>query len=383
MLVEFKVPVIVNAKPKRTKQEKIVVAAVTRVIDVPEVRSGDAPVVVSSFFPGDENDDGFPILREFREFNGQLYVDFIDDAPFVTAPRLRLSDHTLPPFQGLDSHFREAFRFMQPSAIKSAVYPSATAAEIANSKVETFVDFETLDLSDVDMGMMDRCLSLFDREAAKLLIVAGKMHLRERPPVIEVGIHASKSKNYTELKPVRRLGDGPLVVYDDADNSGGFTTPIAFFQIDQAEEAIAFAQSFGHPIKMQDLGDITLAEEDAAIACNTASLTINAIAVDMNNSISWMDSGLSGRKLLNRLTVDVMKAYHRLEAILPGIDDENVPDELVDVIEMVLRLPSEEREIFVPQEQVAPMMRSAIQLWHDRPVDLSFTPSTWNAPRRR
>lgn len=382
MLVEFKVPVIVNAKPKRTKQEKIVVAAVTRVIDVPEVGSSDAPVVVASFFPGDENDEG-PILREFREFNGQLYVDFIDDAPFVTAPRLRLSDHTLPPFHGLDRHFREAFRFMQPSAIKSAVYPAATASEIANSKVKTFVDIGTLDLSEVDMGMMDRCLSLFDREASKLLVVDGKMHLRERPPVIEVGIHASKSKNYIQLKPVRRTGDGPLVLYDDSDNSGGFTTPLAFFQIDQAEEAVAFAQSFGYPVKMQDLGDITLAEEDPAIACNTASLTVNAIAVDMNNSISWMDSGLSGRKLLNRLTVNVMEAYHRLEAILPGIDDENVPDELVDVIEGVLRLPSEEREIFVPQEQLLPMMWSAIQLWHDRPVDLSITPSTWTAPRRR
>jgi hypothetical protein len=272
---------------------------------------------------------------------------------------------------------------MLPSAIKSAVYPSATATEIANSKVKTFVDFEALDLSDVDMGMLDRCLSLFDREAAKLLIIDGKIHLRERPPVIEVGIHATRSENYTQLKPVRRVGDGPLVIYDDADNSGGFTKPLAFFQIDQAEEAVAFAQSFGHPVKMQDLGDITLAEEDAAIACNSASLTINAIAVDLNNSIGWMDSGLSGRGLLNRLTVNVMNAYHRLEALLPGIDDENVPDELVDIIEGVLRLPSEEREIFIPQEQVVPMMWSAIQLWHDRPVDLSLTPSTWSAPRRR
>lgn len=381
--MEFKVPVIVNAKPKRAKQEKIVVAAVTRVIDIPEVRSIDAPVVVSSFFPGDEDDDGFPILREFRELDGQLYVDFIDDAPFVTAPRLRLSDRSFPPFQGLDRHFREAFRSMQPSAIKNAVYPAATADEIAKSKVKTFVDLETLGLSDIDTTMLDRCLELFEREAGKLLIVDGKMHLRERSPVIEVGVHISTNKSYTELKPVRRMGDGPVVLYNDADSSGGFTTPLAFFQIDQAEEAIAFAQSFGNPIKMQDLGDITLTEETAAIACNTASLTVNAVAVDMNNSISWMDTGLSGRQLLNRLSVNVMHAYHRLEAMLPGIDDENVPEELVDVVEGVLRLPREEREMFVPQERVEPMMWAATQLWHDRPVDLSFAKNTWTTPRRK
>jgi hypothetical protein len=383
MLIEFKVPVIVSAKPKRAKQEKIVVAAVTRVVDIPEVRSSDAPVVVASYFPGDENDEGFPIFREFREVDGRLYVDFIDDAPFVTAPRLRLSDHTFPPFDGLERHFRETFRSMQSSAIKNAVYPTATASEIANSKVSTFADIDTLDLSDIDMGMMDRCLSMFDREAAKLLVVDGKMHLRERPPVIEVGIHVSTRNTYIELKPVRRTGDGPLVLYDDPDNSGGFTTPLAFFQIDQEEEAIAFAQSFGYPVKMQGLADIELAEKDPAIACNAASLTVNAIAVDMNNSISWMDSSLSGRKLLNRLTADVMDVYHRLEAILPGIDDENVPEKLVEVVERVLTLPSAEREIFVPQEQVLPIMRSAIQLWHDRPVDLSFAPSTWIAPGRR
>ncbi|MBY3432881.1 hypothetical protein HFN89_01655 [Rhizobium laguerreae] len=379
--MEFKVPVIVNAKPKRTKQEKLVVAAVTRMVDVPEVTSDDAPVVVSSFFPGDENDDGLPIYREFREVGGRLYVDITDDGPFVTTPRLKQYAKTLPPFEGIDGLFRETFKSMQPASIKNAVYPTVTASEAAKSGIETFVDIGTLDLTDVDVGMLDRSLSLFDREASKLILVDGKMHLRERPPAIEVALQVSNRGNSTHVKPVRRLGDGPLVVYNDADGSGGFTSPLAFFQIDREGDAIAFAQSLGYPVKLNDIADITTGP-DAAVSCNTASMTINAIAVDMNNSISWMDAGLSGRELLNRLSVNVMQAYHRLEAILPGIDDENVPDELVDIVEGVLALPQAERKLFVPEESILPAIRSAIQLWHDRPVDVSIAPDTWKPPRR-
>ncbi|MDW9481753.1 hypothetical protein GOB57_24195 [Sinorhizobium meliloti] len=60
MRIEFRVPVVVRAKPKRTKDVKLVIATVNRVFDVPEYSTADAPVVLSGWFPGDDDDDGNP-----------------------------------------------------------------------------------------------------------------------------------------------------------------------------------------------------------------------------------------------------------------------------------------------------------------------------------
>lgn len=98
-----------------------------------------------------------------------------------------------------------------------------------------------------------------------------------------------------------------------------------------------------------------------------------------------MDFGTDrrGREFLNRLTVGVMHAYHRFEAILPGLDEETVPEELADLVEGVLALPEQERKLFLPDDPAAEgRVRAAMQLWHDRPVAFSVSPAPNRVKRK-
>jgi hypothetical protein len=372
MRIEFTVPVVVRAKPKRTKDIKLVIAAVKRVVDVPEYSSADAPVVLSSFFPGDEDDRDVSILREFREVDGELYVDVEFECEGVIFPSAVMERSSLVPFpfQGVDRIFWDEFRKMMPKEIRNAVYPADKVHEVIGGRMTVLHDLSELDVSDVDQEMLGRFLSTFDREVSKLILVDGMVFLRERAPVIEV-VCTGK----TVVRPSRRVGDDPLVKYNDTERQ---ENPIAFFQIDQLEEACSFAKSFGYPVHLQDVADITINEE-ATVQFDGPSATVNAIAVMMNDYISGsMDfsNDRSGRGFLNCLTTGVMHAYHRLEAILPGLDEEAVPEELADLVDWVLALPEKERKLFLPPDPTAESrIRTAMQLWHDRPVELSVSPS--------
>jgi hypothetical protein len=371
MRVEFMVPVIVSAKPKRAKENKTVIGAVYRTVDIPEVTEANAPVVVSSYFPADENDNGDLIYREYRELDGHLYVDITEDGNVSQKPTITKYVKVLPPYEGVERLFSNILGTMPNKDIKGAVYPSVTAAEVINGDIKSFAGLETLGLTDIDERTLELFLSVFDHEASKLLLVDGKFHLRERPPVFEVIQHYSSRGNRTEIKPSRRNGDGSLVKYNDPDRMG---TPIALFQFDQLGSAVAFAEALGDPVGLTETEAITV-EQDAAVHFNAASATINAIAVAMNDAIAWPINGdTRGRELLNLLTVEVMHAYHRLEAILPGLDEENIPEELVEIVESVLVLPPKQRQLFITDGRASPAsIWAALQLWHERPVELSLT----------
>ncbi|MCV9964106.1 hypothetical protein OIU34_19680 [Pararhizobium sp. BT-229] len=375
MRIEFSVPVVVKAKPKRAKDVKLVVATVNRVVDVPEYSAVDAPVVLSSFFPGDDDDKGYSILREFREIDGELYIDVDADCEGVISPSAVMERYEqVPfPFQGVDKAFWDVFRPMSGKEIRAAVYPGDKATEVIDGRMTVLRDLSKLGVDDVDEEMLGRFLSAFDREASKLILVDGRVHLRERAPAIEVVCAVSRNGGKTTVRSSRRAGDDPLVKYNDDDRQ---ETPVALFQIDQLEEAYAFAQSLGYPVGLIDVEDITV-DEDAAVFFNGPSATVNAIAVMMNDHISGsMDFGneRQGREFLNRLTVGVMHAYHRFEAILPGLDEENVPEELADLVDGVLALPERERGLFLPNDPTAEVrVRAAMQLWHDRPVEFSIS----------
>ncbi|MCZ7862433.1 hypothetical protein O9X98_13750 [Agrobacterium salinitolerans] len=377
MRIEFRVPVVVRAKPKRTKDVKLVIATVNRVVDVPEYSSDDAPVVLSGFFHGDDDDHGHPIHREFREIDGELFVDVDVDCEGVISPSAVMErDERVPmPFQGVDKVFWSVFRGMQPKTIRSVVYPGDKVSEVVDGRMTVLHDLSDLGVADVDQEMLGRFVSAFDREASKLILVDGRVHLRERAPALEVVCNVFTHGGKTFVRATRRVGDDPLVKYNDEDRH---ENPVAFFQIDQLEEAHAFASSLGYKVNGDDAVDVTV-EEDAAVYFDSPSATVNAIAVVMNDHISGsMDFGIDrrGREFMNRLTVGVMHAYRRFEAILPGLDEEAVPEELADLVESVLALPEQEKKLFLPDEPNAESrIRAAMQLWHDRPVEFSFSPA--------
>lgn len=384
MRIEFRVPVVVKGKPKRAKDVKIVVAAVTRVVDVPEYSSHDAPVVLSGFFQGDDDDHGNPIHRDFREIDGDLFVDVDVDCEGVIAPSavMQRTARVPFPFQAVDRAFWNTFRSIPGKDIRATVYPGDKAAEVIDGRMTVLRDLSELGVSDVDGEMLERFLSAFDREVSKLVLVDGRVHLKERAPAIEVVCKVSSNGGKTKLRATRRVGDDPMVKYNDGDRQ---ENPVAFFRIDQLEEAHAFALSLGYPVNSDDAADVAI-EPDASMFFNGPSATVNAIAVMMNDYISGsMDfrGDHRGRAFLNRLTVGVMHAYHRFEAILPGLDEENVPEELAGVVEGVLALPEQEKCLFLPDDPTAEArVRAAMQLWHDRPVEFSISPAP-SKPRRK
>ena len=234
MRIEFRVPVVVRAKPKRTKDVKLVIAAVNRVVDVPEYSSDDAPVVLSGFFTGDDDDDGNPIHREFREIDGELFVDVDVDCEGVISPSavMERGERVPMPFQGVDKVFWSVFRGMQPKTIRSVVYPGDKVSEVVDGRMTVLHDLSDLGVADVDQEMLGRFVSAFDREASKLILVDGRVHLRERAPALEVVCAAYREKTF--VRATRRVGDDPLVKYNDEDRQDN---PVAFFQIDQLEQA--------------------------------------------------------------------------------------------------------------------------------------------------
>jgi hypothetical protein len=373
MRIEFRVPVIVKAKPKRAKDAKLVVAGVSRVVDIPEYSSDDAPVVLSGFFHGDDDDRGDPIHRCFREIDGELYADVDIDCEGVIFPSavMERSARIPFPFQAVDKLFWDTFRSMSGKDIRAAVYPNEKAMEVIDGRITVLRDLAEIDASDVNEKMLENFLSAFDREVSKLVLVDGKIHLKERPPVIELIYNSFQTVGKIELRANRRLGDEPLVKYDDVDRE---ENPVAFFRIDQLEEAYAFASSLGYRVNTNEVADLEI-EPDSAVFFNAPSATVNAISVMMNDYISGsMDFGgdREGRAFLNRLTVGVMHAYRRFEAILPGLDEENVPEELAELIEGVLALPDVEKSLFLPSDPNSEVcVRAAMHLWHDRPVEFS------------
>jgi hypothetical protein len=214
----------------------------------------------------------------------------------------------------------------------------------------------------------------FAEEASKLVMVGGKVHKRERAPVIEVFHTCYNGVDRMTVRTARRPTGGGFVHYNDPDR---VNTPLALFQIDQADAAMEFARSFGFEVLPWGLNDLAIKHRDVPIHFHGPSATVHALAVSMNDRIAEVASSRGdGRTFLRSLSPDVIRHFNYLEAALTTVDEENIPEELASTIEDILLLPEPQRFNFVASDDpgVVPRMWAALDLWEDRAVRLSVRP---------
>lgn len=377
MLLEFEVPVMATAIPKRGKQPKLVLGLLRRTVDVPEHREASAPVVLSGSLSDDWNVRGKrPIHREFRLIGDDLYVDLSKDGNQVIGmrPRGNRSEPRNAPFRQVAEFIEAHTEGMTASERRFGIFPPEAARALSEGRLGGLPEFDFMGVADIDQAMLDACLEKFDEEASGLVIVGGKIHKRERTPVIEVFHTCHNGVERMTVRTARRQTDGAFVRYNDADR---VNTPLALFQIDQAAAALEFAKSFGFEVLHWGLDDLVVEHGDIPIHFNGPSATVHALAVAMNDRIAKVASSRSdGRSFLRSLSPAVMRHFNYLEDTLPTVDEENVPDELATTIEDILVLPEAERLHFVAEDDPGngPRIWAALDLWDDRAVRLSVRP---------
>ncbi|MCZ7862434.1 hypothetical protein O9X98_13755 [Agrobacterium salinitolerans] len=377
MLLEFEVPVMATAIPKRGKQPKLVLGLVKRTVDVPEYREVSAPVVLSGSLSDDWNVKGKrPIPREFRLIGDDLYLDLSKDGNEVIGmrPRGNRSEPRNVPFRQVAELIEAHTDRMTPSEKRFGIFPPEAARALSEGRLGALPEFDFLGATEIDQSMIDACLEKFDEEASKLAIVGGKIHKRERSPVIEVFHTCYNGTERMSVRTARRQTDGAFVRYNDSER---VYTPLALFQIDQAAAAMEFAKSFGFEVLDWGLVDLVVKHGDIPIHFNGPSATIHALAIAMNDRIAKVASSKGdGRSFLRSLSPAVMRHFNYLEDTLPTVDEENVPDELATAIEDILVLPEAERSHFVADDDPGngPRIWAALDLWEDRAVRLSVRP---------
>ncbi|MCV9964107.1 hypothetical protein OIU34_19685 [Pararhizobium sp. BT-229] len=384
MRIEFKVPVMANATPRRGRQPKLAMGFVSRTVDVPEYSSETAPVVLSGDLSDDWNIRGKrPLPRVFRMIGDDLYIDLTSDAIGVS-PSGNRSEPRKPPFRQVAEMVEGKYDSMTPAERRFSIFPAEAGRSLAEGRYDAFADFASLDLQDVDETMLEACIEKFEAEASKLVLVDGKMYKRERPPLIEVLHTCHNGTERMIVRTARRQTDGPFVRYAD---SARENTPIALFQIDKADAAMAFAKSFDLEVIHWGLDGLDISAPNAPIQFNGPSATLHAVAVAMNDRIAEVASSNrgDGRSFLMSLSPAVMAHFRYLEETLPTADEENIPDELATAIEDILVLPEAERANFVHASDpgAGPRIWAALDLWDDRAVNVSVRPEALVSSRRR
>ena len=374
MLSEFLVPVLTTGIPQRAKTRKIVVADLARVLDIPSVSGEEAPVAVACSFRNETDDDGRPLPREFRLFDGALYIDLGDQALPRSAGQLQRYFYTHP-FRAVGEYIfewllgnasaREKLPFHQPEIAKGWRDDGICSDRPS---------FNDLGLAYPDRQMLSRCLDLFEAEAGRMILVDGRAYLRERSPVVTLE-HVHNGD--TIVKLARREEGDRIAAYDDGDRQ---PPPFAAFSLDRLGEALDFAASFGARV----IDHTGLPEVYTALPqdFDGVSATVYCLAVRLDDGIvdGLATPGRKPRDCLNSLTPRVMDSYRRLESLLPGCDEDGVPEELVDVVTDILSLPEEELVNFIPERYLVygglpEKLRKAAALWEDRSIGLHLAPS--------
>jgi hypothetical protein len=378
MRIEFNVPVITVGRPARAKSPKTVFASVKRVVDIPEFSERDAPVALTCWF-NDEDDDGNEIgFRQYREIDGGLFIDLEPESGGIGITDigpLRFYNGAgdppcFPPFHLLARHILERTHAIPAADRRAVMYPADVATYLNRENLiqGPFPDLASLKMEDHDEDMVRECLALFDEAAASLVMVDGILQSKERPPVIQVDFEYPAT---IKARAVRRPMPGPVIRYDDPD--GGQATPLAFFQIDQAEEAVAFVKAFvagTHSPRAKAVVDLDIeVGDDAPVEFAAKSALVYALAVAVDDNIVEFFGNGHGREEIG-LFATVLDQYRVLERELRTGDDENVSDDLVDALEQIISMGPAVRERFVGPDDVVQRLRAALDAWHDRPMDL-------------
>nr|WP_250808310.1 hypothetical protein [Neorhizobium tomejilense] len=377
MLIEFTVPLITVGKPARTKDHKTVLASVKRQVEVPEYSASQAPLAVRCRF-GEEDSDGDEIeCREYREIDGSLYVDVTPDILKVDITSMGSLRHSfdempcIPPFQLVGQYIMNVLRSIPQHDRRTTIYPSEQASKFAgNLRISgPFPDIAKMKLDSCDEGMIEHCLGLFDEAAAGVVFIDGRLHAKERPPVIQVAENFSEM----EVKAIRRPMPGTIIRY--ADEDGGQRTPFAYFRIDQAQEALDLAagQARKRPGRIKvgnELGDLFVAPE-APVDFNSSSAMVYAMAVAINDRIVDFSDQQRGRYAIALLAA-VLESYQVLERELQVGEEENVSDDLVQAVETIMAGTPEVVEYFVGDEDAVARCRIVLDEWHDRPLALEI-----------
>lgn len=364
MLMEFNVPVFTTAQPPRAKSAKTVLASVLHRVEIPEYSSEEAPLAIRCRFEGDDNDRGYEIdYRDYREINDRLFVDMSVEMTYPLRSdygTIQQYDSCRVPFRTLGEHIKK--RLLDLDNPRSNIYPSEYAGQFARERFlnKPFPELHSLGLIDYNEAEVQRCLALFDDEVSRLVFVDGKLHALEPAPVIMVN-----RGNGGEVTAVRRKDDGPLSIYND--DSGEWNTSVAYFRMDQSEDALAFAESI--PGRFTPELQHLYVSDTAPTGFDGPAATLHSIAVSMNETIVVFAETHDGRALLNSLTPTVMELYNTFERELRQYDGTSDHQVLADAVEQVLSLDEAGRKLFVPPELLQATM-AAFELWQDRPIIL-------------
>ncbi|MCS4090230.1 hypothetical protein [Rhizobium sp. BK176] len=385
MQIVFEVPVVLQAKPGRAVNERIVVGYEAVAIEIPVMSEQEAPVALRY-----RRTDGVEAVEEFRSHDGRLYHD-IEARPY---PRIEATYRRHRSPDGLFDRQMEAIAVAIKQAemqsnrtglpaykqMHPALFADAVKRCASQCKLEPVCDME-LRGNGVEQAIA-RQVDDFRRNIRGMIVVGDRFHLPEAEPLMAmVPVWAG----HVECRAIR-AGTPP----DSLANQGYEVSSLGYFRFDEFErmEAEAPVVATGGMVGIR-VADVEVIDP-TVLGADTDMLTLAGLAqaftryfasslvVDENlenddDKTNWMVDALS------KVSPEQFVIYKRLLRGLEVAHTSGETDELeAAVFHIVESAPgSAARSAFVYEKGVGQRIRDIVRRWNDREVTLDhgFTPS--------
>ncbi|MCV9964137.1 hypothetical protein OIU34_19835 [Pararhizobium sp. BT-229] len=383
MLITFEVPVIVEAKPGRAVNERIVFGYEAVTVDVPILSAQDAPVALR--YTRIEGVEGR--AEEFRGFGGCLYHDI----PAQPSPRVgdqyqkyRSPDGLFDLQMAAATNTVDRMEKRSGSSAYKQMHPNSFAdamrRRVGQYKLEPLRDMD-LRGDTVEQAITDQVAD-FRHRIRGMVIIENRFHLPEPEPLLAlVPVWAGN----VECRVVR-AGEPPSSLA----KQGLEVQCLGYFRFDEMDrlEREAPILANGGTVERR-VRDIEIADPSVLVA-DTDTLTLIGLAHTFAQFFAAslvVDEGLERDAertdwmvaALSRLPVEQFALY---KSLLHGIEIARVSgdtEELEGAVSRIVESPtgSVERRTFVYGNDIPRHAREIVRRWNDREVrlDPGFGPS--------
>lgn len=377
MNITFQVPVVLKARPGRSKNDRLVYGYHPIVIDVPVIDAHEAPVVLS-YKTSDHN--GWVKDEEFRGFSGELYHAVKakpSETVALTVRRHRSAD-------GLFDVQSDRIDAMNKIVVDSVGGNwSQAAAKMHPQYYGEFIkhhssEVELEPLSEMDLKgdferEFDAQIEEFTNLAYRIVIIDGQFYLPEPEPLLRVvtkftGVAIEAVRHAARKEPGLLAGQGLTI-----DTLGYFR----FDETDRLDEVIG-ALANGDTV-LEKVTDIAVYDE-RYLSVDSEALSLVEMAAVFRQYFAhhFLVDGLDHddnldkvAKVLAKLPLAQLALYQKLcdgiEAVKDRGDTEMLEEAVMTIMESDRS--SMERHLFVYGGLVSRYAEIITDRWNNRPVE--------------
>lgn len=379
MRLEFELPVVVRAKYGRATTEKTVMGFVPHVAELSEYQSSDAPLALAYRQAGVEGQP--PARVEYRALDGRLWADTQTDVsgqPFF----LDIGSDAIPPFFGgrkgiaetmkasirrMADHKRQPAQLLGPNSLVVHVVEKGSAYR--------FEALMGMRLEGIEEQVIPQ-IEAFDALLADFIVVDGRIHRREKEPLIRLypegnGLVACVERRGHAARPIRIPNALPRSVgWFRMDDRGGM--------IEEAEIMLASIGISGaladliEQIEVYDRDSLRAAPEAIAIFDVADAMRRHFLAV-MSQDGDGEAHGAALARWLSKAAGRDVRFFKAISGKFRGdAADDELPPDLEEAFMGVAEDETGNYENFTGSDRLKIFAREVARRWKDRPVSLDF-----------